>query len=224
MEFADVLASSIHDIKNSLGVILTHLDDLLNNPKNQLADRHQASLLQHEAQRANNNLIQLLTLYKLGDDQLVVRVGEHNLEEFLEEVIADNLAVCRAMNLDLTYQCDPDLSGFFDSDLIRSVLDSTIGNARRYARERILLSAASEDGWLVLRVEDDGGGFPPSLIRAYGEGATSRQEGAEPGRTQLGLYFADMIAQAHQSGGRSGRLRLENAHALPGSCLELWLP
>ncbi|NEV62061.1 sensor histidine kinase [Thiorhodococcus minor] len=224
MDFSDILASSIHDIKNSLGLILSSVDELVGNPDNKIADVRQASLLQHEAQRANNNLIQLLTLYKIGNQQLAVRIAEHNLDDFLEEIVASNSALCASLDVQLSYGCEPDLNGYFDADLIRSVLDSTIGNAHRYAKTQILVSAAEEDGYLVIRVEDDGGGFPDSLSGLLERMAKKPQGSRAAGRTQLGLFFATSIAELHENNGKRGRIQLRNGHSLPGGCFELWLP
>ncbi len=224
MDFSDILASSIHDIKNSLGLILNSLDDLIANPENHIANPRQASLLQHEAQRANSNLIQLLNLYKLGNEQLVVQIAEQNVDDFLSEVVADNQAVCNALNLSLTYACDPSLTGYFDAELIQSVLDSTIGNARRYAHTRILLSADNEAGYLVIRVEDDGSGFSGKLPLWLPDTSEPAQNAGNPARTRLGLYFASSIAQLHKTPERTGRVRLKNSHILSGGCFELWLP
>lgn len=224
MDFSDILASSIHDIKNSLGLILNNLEDLIANPDNRIANPRQASLLQHEARRANSNLIQLLTLYKLGHEQLAMRVTANNLDDFLDEVVAENLSVCRALDLELSYTCEPDLEGYFDLELVRGVLDSTIGNARRYAHSRIELSADQEDGFLVIRVEDDGAGFPPSLIGLLEYQPGEPTDTFNPGRTQLGLYFATRIAQLHRNGDTQGRIHLVNGHRLTGGCFELWLP
>jgi signal transduction histidine kinase len=224
MDFSDILASSIHDIKNSLGLILNNLDDLIANPDNHLANPRQANILRHEAQRANSNLIQLLNLYKLGHEQLVVQIADNHLDDFLEEVIADSQAICHAMNLDLSYTCDPTLHGFFDAELIRSVLDSAIGNARRYAHANILLSACPEEGYLVIRVEDDGAGFPGQLPLCLPDTSEQARQSNDPARTRLGLYFASSIAQLHKTPERTGFVRLQNGHALTGGCFELWLP
>ncbi|MCF1184433.1 HAMP domain-containing histidine kinase [Marichromatium gracile] len=229
MDFSDILASSIHDIKNSLGLIFNSLDDLVDDPSNQLADPRKASLIKHEVQRANNNLVQLLTLYKLGNAQLATRIAEHNLEEFCEEVVAECQAVCTALGLELDYDCDPELTGYFDWELVRGVLTSSIGNAQRYARARIRLSAAEEQGMLVIRVEDDGAGFPAAVIGLLpddGQPDWSSDSETAPGtsRTRLGLYFAHQVARLHHTPEAFGRIGLSNAHHLPGGCFELWLP
>jgi len=224
MDFPDMLASSIHDIKNSLGLISSNLGILIANPDNRLADSHQASLIQHEVQRVNNNLVQLLNLYKLGKNALALNIVEHNVEELFEETIANNASVCKALGLDLDYRCDAELSGYFDLDLVRGILDSTIGNAQRYAKKQILLGACWQEDYLVLSVEDDGDGFPPYLLQ-LGDGVEQAMSTAHvSGRTRLGLLFAAKIARLHRAGERVGYIRLQNGCNLPGGCFQLWLP
>jgi signal transduction histidine kinase len=222
MRFSDVLASSVHDIKNSLGLVMNRLDSLLNDPDTQIGDRRQANLLQLEVQRANHNLVQLLALYKLENRQLEADIAEHNVEDFLDEIVADNLARMEALDITVETDCDAFLGGFFDEGLVRGVLGSTIGNAERYTRDRIRLSAAEEDGYLVIRVEDNGAGYPAAMLEA--QGSVDQEAAFRAGHTQLGLYFANQVAGLHRSGERGGFVRLRNGGQLPGGCFELWLP
>ncbi|MBF0257035.1 MAG: HAMP domain-containing histidine kinase [Gammaproteobacteria bacterium] len=222
MKFSDILASSIHDIKNSLGIISNSLDELLNDPSNQISDLKQASLLQNEVQRASNNMIQLLTLYKMGVEQMVVSVQEISLDDLLSEVVVENQTTASALGIQIEYQCDPYLRGFFDEDLVRGVLNSTIGNALRYAKSQILLSASEADGYLLIRIEDDGLGYPQAMLDALSQ--SNQAESFSHGRTQLGLYFADQVARLHTAGDRQGSIQLTNQRSLSGSCFELRLP
>jgi signal transduction histidine kinase len=219
MKFSDILASSVHDMKNSLGMLLNSLGELLDDPRNRIADRRQASLLALQVQRANSNLVQLLSLYKLDRDQLGPDIREHNAQDFIDEIIAENTALMARLDIDLRCDCDPYATGYFDDSLVRGVLNSVIGNAQRYTKSRILLRADIEDGYLVFRVEDDGDGFPPSML------AQQATEGAGTGeRTQLGLYFAAEVARLHRVDGREGSIRLANHQQLSGGCFELRLP
>lgn len=227
MQFADVLAASIHDIKNSLGLIHSRIDELLDNPGNQIADLRQAYSLKREVLRANNTMIQLLALYKMGSHQLSPSIQEQNLDEFLSELQAENQTTCQALGLEIGYACDPDLYGYFDPDLVSGVLNSTIGNAQRYAKTRILLEAETIDGYLVLRIQDDGPGYPASLLSSYTphHTTTDKQEQAfSSGRTNLGLFFANQVAGLHETQQGQGRLQLSNQCSLGGSCFELYLP
>ena len=222
MKFSDALASSIHDIKNSLSTVLIALDELLEEPGCEIGNPHLMNLLRREAQRANNNLVQLLSIYKLDGDRLDPRLDEYNLAEFLEEVVAENAALVTAMEIRLGSECEPDSSGYFDENLVRGVLNHALGNAERYARARIHVSAVLDDGYTVFRVEDDGDGFPREMLdqsRSEDKGNAFTQ-----GHTQLGLYFASAVARLHQNGDRRGFIRLRNAYRLTGGCFELWIP
>ena len=61
--FATVLASSVHDMKNSLGMLLCTLDDISQTcGPNDCASKSRFTQLQYEGQRVNNHLIQLLAV------------------------------------------------------------------------------------------------------------------------------------------------------------------
>lgn len=221
MRFTDVLASSVHDIKNSLGMLINTLEELASDPASSLADDPRAVRLQLEARRANSELVQLLTLYKLDHDRLTPHLAEHNLEDYLDEIRADNQTLAQAAGITLECECDPYLSAYFDEELVRNVLNSAVGNAKRYTQDHILLSAEAVDDYRVIRVEDNGSGFPPAMLalQEAPDADTNRRD-----RTRLGLFFSRQVAELHQNGGRRGFVRLENGRKLPGSCFSLWLP
>lgn len=225
MDFSDMLASSIHDIKNSLALISNKLHDIIHDENNQFADPRQVSLLEHEVQRVNHNLVQLLSLYRMGQEALSVDIDEHNVEEFFLECLANNQMVCDALGIELSYECDPALMAYFDLELVRSAIDSTIGNARRYAKSRIVLSAYKTTDFVVLRVEDDGAGFPDALLhRDDDEQRLYTHNEQTANRTRLGLLFAEKISALHRSGDRQGSIKVSNGCNLPGGCFELRLP
>jgi signal transduction histidine kinase len=222
MNFSDALASSIHDIKNSLSTVLIAVDELVNEPGCELRNPHLMNLLRQEAQRANNNLVQLLSIYKLNGDRLDARMDACNLGEFLEEIVAENSSLVNAMNISLASECDPTATGYFDENLIRGVLNHAVGNAERYSDSRIEISAGIEEGYTVFRVEDDGEGFPDSMLTS--PRAEDQRNAFSEGHTQLGLYFASSVAELHKNGDRIGFIQVKNQHRLRGGCFELWLP
>ncbi len=222
MQFSDILAASIHDIKNSLGMIMATLDDLTNDPNNHFTQPVQVIRLQEETKRANSDLIQLLLLYKYENQQLGLNITELNLEEFLEEIQAENSALLQARGISLNISCPSDLLGYFDDDLIKGVINSAIGNASRYTKSQILLRAEEEEGYLTIRVDDDGNGFPAEMLEI--EYSEIQKASFASGSTQLGLYFAQQIASIHENRGRHGHIRLENRQALSGGCFSIQLP
>ena len=220
MKFSDILASIIHDMKNSLGMVINTLDELA--LENEDQDNPKISTLQHESKRLNNNLIALLSLYKIENEKLTANIEEINVDDFLEEIVIDNQTLAKAKGIQLEYVCEPGLSGYFDEWLIRGAINNLIGNGVRYTSTKILISAEMVDGFLVFRIEDDGTGFPASMIDA--QAAFNRNKSLSEGHTQLGIYFASMVAATHRNGKREGYLELSNQQQLAGGCCSVWLP
>lgn len=65
IDFSMVLASAVHDMKNSLGMLLNSLDELRGEHEQSLAGSDKFNMLQYEAERMHNDLVQLLGIYRL---------------------------------------------------------------------------------------------------------------------------------------------------------------
>ena len=100
--------------------------------------------------------------------------------------------------------------------------ESKEGYGLRYTSSRLHLSALEEQGYLVIRVDDDGEGFPEEMLatRDFLGDSTRLTEG----RTQLGIYFAGMVAGLHRTREREGYIRLTNGGDLNGGCFSIALP
>jgi signal transduction histidine kinase len=65
LDFSFVLASSVHDMKNSLGMLLGSLEEIIDESTTDSdAQKHRFSILQYEATRINTELVQLLSIYR----------------------------------------------------------------------------------------------------------------------------------------------------------------
>jgi len=222
--YTDILASIVHDVKNSLSMVNTHVETLINDPR--LNDeQHQSALnVQQEAMRANAQLIQVLALYKLDHGRLSPHIQEVNLAEYLEELQIEENTFSEASGIRVEVDCDEWLSGYFDPDLVRGVISSSIGNAKRYTSDQVMLSADQQGDYLVIRVEDNGRGFPERFLHEYSSDGETFGKDFSEGRTQLGFFFASNIASLHKNRKLEGFIKLSNGHNLPGGCFELWLP
>ena len=225
MKFYDVLASIIHDMKNSLGMVINTLEEVTDGTGFQINDRDRIIALQHEAKRLNNNLIELLTLYKIENERVSPNIEELNVYDFLEDIVAENSAIATAKGIDISFRCDPDLNGFFDEGMIRGVINNLIGNGMRYTRDHLLVTAEELDGFLVISVDDNGKGFPEDMLQAQQVQQADEQVNAFiEGRTQLGIYFSSMVAKMHRNKGDEGFIRLSNNQNLEGGCFSILLP
>lgn len=221
MYFADILASLIHDMKNSLWLVISTLESITAEALPR-TEQEKVFTLQQEAKRLNTNLIELLTLYKIENERVSPNIEELNLAEFLHELMMENRAAAHSQRVNLRAECDHSLNGYFDEGLVRGVVNSLIGNGLRYTREHLLISATEEEGYLVIRVEDDGEGFPPEMLAA--QDVCDNHALFAGGRTQLGIYFAGMVAKMHRNRAQQGYIRLTNRHTLSGGCFALFLP
>jgi signal transduction histidine kinase len=223
IEFATILASTVHDMKNSLGLLLNTLDEVVGHcVPEQCPSYNQFSKLQYEAKRVNNDLIQLLALYKMGNAQYAPNIAYHSLPEFLEETVLQNKPLFDFNGINIEMDCPDDLYWFFDRELVAGVINNVMNNAFRYTSRRLKIGARDEDGYLVLTVEDDGRGYPQSMLETYGE--PRREISFVTGSTGLGLYFAAMAARLHKNESREGYILMQNGGELGGGVFSVHLP
>lgn len=223
IDFSSVLASAVHDMKNSLLLLRQSIEDLSKSvsKENVKATEHLASA-HYESARLNTGLVQLLSLYRAEMENLPINVDECFIEDLIDKLQANNESYIQHKNMQLEIEQQPDLAWYIDGDLINLLLNDMLVNATRYSKKRIRLSAFEQDGYLVFKVEDDGDGYPERMLKAN---TVKMQEfNISQGRTGLGLFFARMIAEAHSKGDRKGEIVLENGGELGGSVFTLKLP
>ncbi len=218
-----LLASSVHDIKNSLGMLLNTLDAVIEEtPISSDSQRQQFATLRGEAARINHSLIYLLGLYRLQRNELPLQIHEVYVADFLEEQIAANELLFTIRQIDVVCDCDESLAGYFDPTLIAGVVGNVLVNAARYARRAIRVSAiAGANGSIIIEISDDGPGFPEKMLQPNLH--TQRGIDFHSGSTSLGLFFAAEVAHLHRRGEVHGTIELSNQSA-GGSAFKLTLP
>jgi two-component system, OmpR family, sensor histidine kinase SenX3 len=219
------LAAGAHDVKNTMSVIAGTLEGLLDDPTVQ--QREEFPRLAHmlrQARRVNDTLIQMLGLYReIGTPAYPFHPAPQQAADTIAQVAEAARILLASNKLALDARADAALAWRYDEDLVIGVLGQALSNAVDFARERIAVSAAEVDGWLELRVEDDGPGYAPAVLAANGRPA---EQGIDfhTNSTGLGLYFAGEVARMHKRQGRSGGVRIENGGAYGGGCFVLRLP
>ncbi|RYF01169.1 MAG: HAMP domain-containing histidine kinase [Oxalobacteraceae bacterium] len=222
------LASTAHDMKNSISVLSGTLERLLvdASPRTESAYPQMAHML-YQTKRLNDNLMQLLALYKqVGTPAYPFDVQPLALGHVVDQVVSIERVLLQSRGIQLELDCDPQLIWHLDEDLVIGVLSHAVNNAVHYTGDRVRLAIREQDGWLELRVEDNGPGYPPALLRA-GAIATRETAGGVNFLTNsagLGLYFSSEVAKMHRHRGRHGTLRLENGGKYGGGCFILRLP
>lgn len=221
LNFPAILAFSVHEMKNSLSIINEMIQQFTKN--NATNDNKELKQLEFEANRMNNNLMQLLILYKIDEAQFSPSVDECLAIDILNEVVAQQASLFAINGLILTLACPDDLLCYCDSSLISNAISTVVNNSQHYARTQVLLSASvTDDGYVIFSVEDDGAGYPKHFLHADAVDNTSIN--LNTGSTGLGLFFVATIAKMHINSGKKGFIKLSNQCPLGGAKFSLFLP
>ncbi|KIQ27263.1 MULTISPECIES: sensor histidine kinase [Pseudomonas syringae group] len=223
LDFSMVIASTVHDMKNSLATLTQAHSEWLAKLSVQQRDTPEHGVIEYEFANLNGMLVQLLGLYKLGVNQLPLRPDYHELDDFIEAQLAHHQEVLASRGIvarvDIT---DASPLGFFDRELVGSVVGNIIVNAIGFAREQLAISIAEQDGQLKITINDDGPGYPAYLIERQTDYVQGINQGT--GSTGLGLYFAAHIARLHVRNGIQGRIEIANGGVLGGAMFSIYLP
>jgi len=217
--FADLLASAVHDIKNSISLVLNSAETIADTVVVAREDHDVLVTLQHEARRVNADLMNLLGLYKLERGGPLVLPDVVDCAEIMAELVAYNMPLLAARGIMLDVEDCVAAEGYFDRTLVLGVLNSVLNNSFRHAATSVTIGCAVHEGYTVFSVVDDGPGFSADILAS--DLATPMIGGTQGGSTGLGLYFARRVAELHRHRDRCGRVALSNR---PGSCFELYLP
>jgi two-component system sensor histidine kinase SenX3 len=222
------LASSVHDMKNSVSVLSGTLERLLGEaaPAPDGAYPQMAHML-YQTRRLNDNLMQLLALYKqVGKPGYPFDMRQLEMGQLVDQVVGLQRVLLHSRGVQLEVDVDPQLIWHLDEDLIVGVVAHAINNAVHYTRDKVRLAIAQVDDCLEIRVDDNGAGYPAAMLDA----GTAAMSGVASGvnfltnSAGLGLYFSSEVAKMHRHRGRQGSLRLANGGAYGGGCFILSLP
>ncbi len=224
IDFSTLLASAAHDMKNSLSMIITTIDHISETVKQENSTSVESSLnqLRYEAKRVNNDLISLLTLYKVEGEKIALHKELNAVYDFLDEQLLYHQASLRYANIEGIVKCDEMLEWVFDANLLAGVINNVVNNALRYTEKTIQLNAVVRDEKLFISIEDDGPGYPSAILETQPGKAASAD--FKTGSTGLGLYFSQAIAEAHHSKEQKGYITLSNNSRLGGSLFTICLP
>lgn len=221
MDMHTVMASTVHDVKNSLGMINNQLADLVKRLKESDAEGARELLrIQLECGRINNGMVHMLGLYKLNQGMFSPNIEEIYVPDVIVDVTSRYREMLDAMGVSLQVNIDDDLLWYMDSNLIEGLLTNVLTNSIRYSKSLLSFDIQEVDGWLNISIRDDGDGFPEKMLTMLDDAETVC---FESGATGLGLYFCQQIAQMHKAGGREGYVRLSNGEQV-GAVFDLYLP
>jgi len=222
LDFSTILATSVHDMKNSLALLLQSIEDLDLADNLNTKQHKSVAHLHYQATRINGTLMQLLALYRDENKQLPIYIEDNSVNELVSDVVERNRMYLNSHDIKVSIDVEDNLRGYYDLDLISYLLGDVFTNALRHTKSLVSISANYEDQFLVFKIEDDGPGYPDHMLNINGDQHSAFN--ANKGRSGLGLLFAKKIAHAHQSNDHTGDISLLNKEDNGGSIFTLRLP
>lgn len=189
-----LLASVSHDLRTPLTTIKALAHDL-----GALGDER-AEIIEHEADRLNRVVADLLELSRLNGGALALRVELNAVDDLLGALLQQVEPALPARRIVVHLPADePFLLGRFDLAHTLRVLVNLVENAAKYSPgdAPIEIRAARDGETLRISVADRGPGIPPSEVDRVFE-PFYRPPGSPPdvGGAGLGLSIARRLAEA----------------------------
>jgi len=210
------VADAGHELRTPLAILKTELELALREGRSPEELRDALRSAAEETDRLAQLADALLAIaHADGRDGLVLATGELAVGDLFDGVARRFGSRVRAGGRALVIDHGADTRLPADRRRIEQALDNLVDNALAHGAGTIRLSAVSDDGALVLRVSDDGPGFPAAFI----DDAFERFTRADPARTRggsgLGLAIVRAVARAH--GGDAGAANVTTGGA------EVWI-
>ncbi|MGO9138567.1 MAG: sensor histidine kinase [Syntrophales bacterium] len=226
MDFLDVLASSLHDMKNSLGILFNTLEESVERCREKECPSCGGFFtLQYEIKRLNHSMIRLLSLYKKEKSQFTINVDYYPVDEIIDDIMIQNKALLSSKGIEIETDCPEGLFWTFDRSLVSGVLENVLNNSFRYTKDKVRISANQEGEYLLLRIEDNGSGYPECMLVDDKEELSHKKTvDFDTGSTGLGLYFSMLVAKSHTNKNREGHISIFNGGALGGGAFTIYIP
>jgi heavy metal sensor kinase len=191
------VADASHELRAPLALVRTEVELALDLPRDR--EELQAALrsIGEEADRLSQLADDLLLLARLDEGELALRKEQLEVSALLHD-IAERFRR-RAGDHGRSIRVDaPELRVEADRVRLEQALVNLVENALRHGAGTITLTGSPAPGAVGIRVADEGGGFPDSVV----ETAFERFTRGDPARTSsgagLGLAIVKAIAEAHE--------------------------
>lgn len=192
------IAGVSHDIRTPLSMVMGYASELENNPNLPAAEQNQARIIRQQSQRIKVLVDDLNLASKLEYDaqpMVLTRVSPAALiREIAVDFINDGLSAPYSLSVDITEETNGPILRC-DQALIRRALTNLIDNSIRHNPRGcdIKLSVTNSMEGLVLKVSDNGKGYPPELL----ENSGGLDESLLLGNHGLGLIIVRRIMKIH---------------------------
>jgi two-component system OmpR family sensor kinase len=212
------VADASHELRAPLAIMSAEIHVALHTAHDVDAFRVALKSLAIENDRVVKLAENLLVLARADQRRLPLRPELVGVGEYVMACAWRFSARAGQAGVRIEHHVDADLFARADEVRLGQLLDNLVDNALRYATAVVTVTARREGAGAIVRVSDDGPGFPPAFVaRAFDRFAVA-DDSRTGEHTGLGLAIAEAIAHAH---GWSIAILADGAR---GATVELRLP
>lgn len=192
------IAGVSHDIRTPLSMVMGYASELENNPGLPAAEQNQARIIRQQSQRIKSLVSDLNLASKLEYNAQPMELARFSPAALIRGVavdfINDGLSAPYSLAVEVTEEANGPIL-LCDQTLIRRALTNLIDNSIRHNPRGcdIKLSVTYSMVGLMIKVSDNGKGYPPELI----ENSGGLDESLLLGNHGLGLIIVRRIMKIH---------------------------
>jgi NtrC-family two-component system sensor histidine kinase KinB len=190
-----------HELRSPLTSIAMSIELLRERAADKLAepDRELLEVAHEELERLQKLVNELLDLSKIESGRIEMAFAETPIAVMLEAAVAPFRGTAEEKGLHLTVDPKPDVPPVWaDANKLAWVVTNLVGNALRYSRSLIQVSAEKAGSWVNIYVRDDGEGIPYEQQARIFDKFVQIQGDRSAGGAGLGLAIAKEIVRAHR--------------------------
>lgn len=189
-----------HEFRTPLTLILGPLEEL-QSIKNHLIQKN-ISLIHKNAIRLLRMVNQLIDFRKIEVDKMKLRASEHDLIDFVNEIMQSYKSIAGKRNIDLRLITkERQLKLWFDSAMIDKVLFNLLSNAFKFTKDNgfinIYITKSEVENHALITVEDNGIGMAEDVLEhafdLFYQGEYENYKGSG-----LGLALSKEFIQLHK--------------------------
>jgi NtrC-family two-component system sensor histidine kinase KinB len=187
------LRSPLTSIAMSIGLLRERASTMLDE-----SGKHLLDVAHEELERLRALVEELLDLSKIQSGRLEIEFADVSIPMVLEAAVVPFRVQAQELGIDLTLKVPRELPTMrADPNKLAWVVTNLVGNALRYAKTRVEVSAEKAGPWMLIYVRDDGVGIPYDQQARIFEKFVCIPSDKRPGGAGLGLAISKEVVKAH---------------------------
>jgi two-component system, OmpR family, sensor histidine kinase ResE len=200
----DFIANVSHELRTPISMLQGYSEAIVDDIASTDEEKKEiAQVIYDESLRMGRLVNELLDLARMEAGHITLNLEEISVPQFIDKINRKFQGLAKEKTISLQSNIDLNESSYvLDPDRIEQVLTNLIDNAIRHTSEHgsVLISVASKENGLVIKIQDTGSGIPqedlPFVFERFYKADKARTRGRAG--TGLGLAIVKNIVEAHR--------------------------